>query len=318
MRPGDLQRGPRHRAVRPTAPTSAWCGSPTERPVPARSSSATWSTAHPASVAASSELLNRSDVAVIQHEYGLYGGVDGDEVVDIVAGLHVPSIVVAHTILTHPTSPPAVGARGGRAPWRTSVVVMSDAARARLCSGFDVDPAKVVTIPHGAAVPSRSRPAPPSERPTLLTWGLLGPGKGIERVIDAMRSLHDLPAPTPLPGGRTDPPEGAGRRRRGLSQRPHRAGLAQRRGRRRSSFDAAYRDVADAHCADPVVRRSSSSPTTPPIRSTSGVLVDAIAAGRPVVATAFPHAVELLDQRSRASSSTTTIPMRWRPPCTGC
>ena len=28
---------------------------------------------------------------------------------------------------------------------------------------------------------------------------------------------------------------------------------------------------------------------------TSGVLVDAIASGRPVVATAFPHAVELLD-----------------------
>ena len=33
---------------------------------------------------------------------------------------------------------------------------------------------------------------------------------------------------------------------------------------------------------------------TPGTRSTSGVLVDAIAAGRPVIATAFPHAVELL------------------------
>ena len=57
----------------------------------------------PSSVAACAELLNRSDIAVIQHEYGLYGGVDGDEVVDIIDGLRVPSIVVAHTVLKDPT-----------------------------------------------------------------------------------------------------------------------------------------------------------------------------------------------------------------------
>jgi glycosyltransferase involved in cell wall biosynthesis len=35
-------------------------------------------------------------------------------------------------------------------------------------------------------------------------------------------------------------------------------------------------------------------PYDSPDQVTSGVLVDAIAAGRPVIATAFPHAVELL------------------------
>ncbi len=35
-------------------------------------------------------------------------------------------------------------------------------------------------------------------------------------------------------------------------------------------------------------------PYDSPDQATSGVLVDAIAAGRPVVATEFPHAVELL------------------------
>ncbi|MFY9918342.1 MAG: hypothetical protein WAL26_08095, partial [Mycobacterium sp.] len=34
------------------------------------------------SIAASTEQLNQSDVAVIQHEYGIYGGVDGDDVLD--------------------------------------------------------------------------------------------------------------------------------------------------------------------------------------------------------------------------------------------
>src|SRR5215213_2150588 len=52
----------------------------------------------PASVAACTDLLNQSDIAVIQHYYGIYGGVDGDEVVDIIHGLRVPSIVIAHTI----------------------------------------------------------------------------------------------------------------------------------------------------------------------------------------------------------------------------
>ena len=44
----------------------------------------------PASVAACAELLNQSDIAVIQHQYGVYGGVDGDEVVGIIDGLRVP------------------------------------------------------------------------------------------------------------------------------------------------------------------------------------------------------------------------------------
>ena len=57
----------------------------------------------PRSVAACSELLNRCDVAIVQHEYGLYGGDDGKEVLDILAGLKIPSIVIAHTILTDPT-----------------------------------------------------------------------------------------------------------------------------------------------------------------------------------------------------------------------
>ena len=45
-----------------------------------------------------------------------------------------------------------------------------------------------------------------SGRPTLLTWGLLGPGKGVERVIDAMVSLRDLPGrPRYLVAGQTHP-----------------------------------------------------------------------------------------------------------------
>ena len=59
------------------------------------------------------------------------------------------------------------------------------------------------------------------------------------------------------------------------------------------SFDDSYRDVSSLtrliqQAAVVVLPYDSRDQVT------SGVLVDAIAAGRPVVATAFPHAIELL------------------------
>ena len=243
------------------------------------------------SVAATSARLNESDIAVVQHEYGIYGGIDGDEVVDIIGGLHIPSIVVAHTVLKDPT-PHQRSVLEAIAAMAAQVVVMSEAASQRLCLGFDVDPRKVTTIAHGATVPRQTPPRARSDRPTLLTWGLLGPGKGIERVIDAMGSLHHLPVrPRYLIAGRTHPKVLAAD---GEAYRNARAEQARLGGLTDSvAFDASYRDVSSL-----TALVQSSAVVVLPYDSTdqvtSGVLVDAIASGRPVVATAFPHAVELL------------------------
>ncbi len=144
------------------------------------------------SVVASSDVLNQFDVAVVQHEYGLYGGRDGDEVLEILGGLHVPSIVIAHTILANPT-PHQRSVLNDVAALADRVVVMTEAARVRLCDIFDVDASKVMTIAHGAAIPAAHVVPDRVGRPLILTWGLIGPGKGLERAIEAMRSLHDLP-----------------------------------------------------------------------------------------------------------------------------
>ena len=48
-------------------------------------------------------LLADTDVAIVQHEYGVYGGPDGDEVLGLLGALTVPSIVVLHTVLSRPT-----------------------------------------------------------------------------------------------------------------------------------------------------------------------------------------------------------------------
>ena len=244
----------------------------------------------PASVYAASELLNQSDVAIIQHEYGIYGGVDGDDVVDVIGGLRVPSIVIAHTVLKDPTAHQrsvleAVAAAADR------VVVMSEAASQRLGLHFNIDRRKIVTIPHGATLPKIAA-SKFGGRPTLLTWGLLGPGKGIERVIGAMAALAHLPGrPRYLIAGQTHPKVRAAD---GEAYRDARIDQARRSGVADSvSFDSAYRDVASltslAQSASVVVLPYDSTDQV-----TSGVLVDAIASGRPVVATAFPHANELL------------------------
>ena len=45
------------------------------------------------------DVLNATDVAIIQHEYGLYGGHDGAEILDTMAGIVVPRIVVALSLI---------------------------------------------------------------------------------------------------------------------------------------------------------------------------------------------------------------------------
>ena len=47
--------------------------------------------------------MNSYDTVSIQHEFGIFGGPDGEEVLDLVSGLNVPSAVTFHTVLDYPT-----------------------------------------------------------------------------------------------------------------------------------------------------------------------------------------------------------------------
>ncbi len=235
--------------------------------------------------------LNRCDVVVVQHEYGLYAGPDGDQIVDLLRQLTVPAVVVAHTVLRTPT-PGQQTVLEQVCTAAAAVVTMTEAGATQLTTGFDVDPTKVSIIPHGAAVALPATASGTADAPTLLTWGLLGPGKGIEWAIDALAMLADLhPRPGYLIAGATHPKVRARSGeayRRMLVERAQRAGVEDQ-----VVFDDAYRGVEDLTgligSADLVVL-----PYDDDQQVTSGVLVDAVAAGRPVVSTAFPHAVELL------------------------
>lgn len=246
----------------------------------------------PASLLEATNALNSFDVVIVQHEYGLYGGLDGEDVVPLIEALDVPCIVIAHTVLLSPT-PHQRQVLEAVVAAADVVVVMTETGRDRLCESYDVDAGKIAVIAHGAATATPSETSERLTHPTILTWGLLGPGKGIEWAIDALSLLGDLrPRVRYVIAGDTHPKvlaSDGNAYRDMLVRRAWDRGVAPM-----VSFDHGYRDLESLSkliATATVVLLPYDSPD----QVTSGVLVDAVAAGRPVVATAFPHAVELLD-----------------------
>jgi glycosyltransferase involved in cell wall biosynthesis len=245
----------------------------------------------PGAAGSVARLLSDADVAVVQHEYGIYGGDDGDDVLRVLEALTAPSIVVLHTVLEDPT-PHQRRVLERVAAFASAVVVMSDRAGSLLESHYQVDMTTVSVIPHGVPDWESLAGGHLADRTTLLTWGLIGPGKGIEWGIRAVAALRDVePAVHYEILGETHPKviahEGEAYRDR-LRLLAEDLGVADR-----VTFDARYLDrerlSARVAAADVVLLPYDSREQV-----TSGVLVEAVAAGKPVVATAFPHAIELL------------------------
>jgi glycosyltransferase involved in cell wall biosynthesis len=237
-------------------------------------------------------LLNDCDVAIVQHEYGVFGGPDGAEILRVLEDLTVASIVVLHTVLTAPTANQKLVLER-LAARADAVITMTATARDRLATGYAVDMGKVNVIPHGAHVVHGSHPPKlRNSRPTVLTWGLIGPGKGIEWGIEAMASLTDLqPAPRYVVAGQTHPKVIALEGEASRDRRQRR--VSELRLDTAVTFDSNYQHAAAlaklVRSADVVLLPYDSTDQV-----TSGVLIEAIAAHKPVIATRFPHAVELL------------------------
>ncbi len=252
-------------------------------------------TGDPGATAATATLLNTYDVVVLQHEYGIFGGADGAEVVDLLRAVTAPVVTVLHTVLAAPSAHQAAVLRGV-IEGSDVLVTMTHTARSRAIEIYGARAERVHVIPHGAAdalVANLSPAAPrPSARPTILTWGLLGAGKGIEWALEALAQLVDLdPRPRYVVAGRTHPKvaEREGERYRDML----RAKAAEFGVQDDVVFDDRYLDPHQlhelVHGADVVLLPYDSLEQV-----TSGVLIEAVAAGRPVISSRFPHAVELL------------------------
>ena len=173
------------------------------------------------------------------------------------------------------------------------LVVMSEQAANRLLEVYDITAEKVHVVPHGARVmPRRLSAVEAGRRPTVVNWGLVGPGKGLEWGIRAMARLQHLePPPQLIIRGSTHPNV---KRREGEQYRDQLSDLV------RSLDLEGTVTIVDGYMSpselERLVRDADLAllPYDNSEQVTSGVLVDVVAAGLPVVATRFPHAVELL------------------------
>jgi polysaccharide biosynthesis protein PslF len=248
-------------------------------------------TGNRASLRDATAVLNTFETVSLQHEFGIWGHRDGIEVLDFISRLSVPTAVTLHTVLDEPT-------RNQRAITESlcrltdRIVVMSQTASRRLVERYGVDPDLIRVIPHGADPGFAGPSLVTGGRPLILTWGLIGPGKGLEWAIRALAEIADMrPLPRYLIAGATHPHV---RQDSGEAYRTSLMELTQSLGLGSMvEFDDRYLDRRSlarlVRSADVVVLPYESAEQV-----TSGVLVEAIAASKPVVATQFPHAVELL------------------------
>jgi glycosyltransferase involved in cell wall biosynthesis len=250
----------------------------------------------PGTAVKAAEALNQYDIVIVQHDFDIYGGEDGDEVLGVIDALDTPMVAVLHTVPAEPSEHRRLVLQRV-IDAAAAVVVLSRTDAETLSEKYRVESAKVSVIPRGATAATPSRPerrATPTApvAPTILTWGLINPDKGIEHAVAALSHLRDLdPAPRYLVCGQQDPRMDARRADvyRDLLLRAARENDV----RDLVTFDPAYRT---AGALATLVRRADVVvlPYEVRDRTTSAVLTEAVAARRPVIATAFPHARELL------------------------
>jgi glycosyltransferase involved in cell wall biosynthesis len=243
----------------------------------------------PVSIRAAARRLGRYDVAIVQHEFGIYGEDDGASVVDLVSAIPVPCIVVLHTVIPDPT-PRQLDIIKRLGKESSVLVALCQSAADLLEEKYSVPAEKIEVIPHGTNWTPQAPNDPPRRR--LITWGLLGPGKGIERALLAVARLKDLDPPVNYRiVGRTHPVVLA---RSGKSYREMLEGMVR---------DLELENVVefvDRYLDEPELMelvRTSDLVVVPydnHVQVSSGVIADAVGLGRPVVATRFPHAVEML------------------------
>jgi glycosyltransferase involved in cell wall biosynthesis len=145
---------------------------------------------------AAADFLNAGqyDAVCLQHEFGIFGGEAGENILALLSRLTMPIVTTLHTVLADP-SPAQRRVTDRIADLSSRVVVMADMARDLLRSVYRVPADKIEVIAHGIPdfdfVSSDVGKAKMgfSDRTVLLTFGLLSPGKGIEIMIDAMPTV---------------------------------------------------------------------------------------------------------------------------------
>ena len=98
--------------------------------------------------AASALNSKRFDVVCLQHEYGIFGGEAGANIVELLSRLDMPIVTTLHTVLAQPT-PAQRKVMNRIIDVSANIVVMAQKADALLCAVHGIRPGNIEIIPHG-------------------------------------------------------------------------------------------------------------------------------------------------------------------------
>jgi glycosyltransferase involved in cell wall biosynthesis len=241
--------------------------------------------------------FNNADVLCIQHEFGIYGGPSGSHLLALLKEVRMPVVTTLHTILQQPNDQQRrvideLIRRSAR------VVVMAEKGAEILQSVYGAPSEKTVVIPHGIPDVPRHRSAEAKEqfgvggRQVLLTFGLLGPGKGIEHVIEALpQIISSHPDVVYIVLGATHPQLLA---REGERYRISLEWLAEERGVK--DHVIFYNRFVTSKDLVEFIRATDIyiTPYLNEAQITSGTLAQVFGAGKAVISTPYWHARELL------------------------
>lgn len=247
------------------------------------------------------DYINGSEtgLCIIQHEYGIYGGADGEYLLGLTERLEKPYVLVAHTVLTEPSanqhrvfSELLKGAAG--------VVGMSRRSIRLMAKLYAVPEGKLHFIHHGVPdFPLMNRYELKQGhgwegRQVITTFGLIGPGKGLENGIKAIALLKDkYPDILYLIAGQTHP---VLQRREGNVYYDGLHALAEQLGvSQQVVFDQRYLPLDDLAR---YLNLTDIYMTPYPNRqqAVSGTLAYALGCGLAIVATPYEYALEMLQE----------------------
>ena len=135
--------------------------------------------------------VSQADVVCVQHEYGIYGGKMGSYLMPLLKQLRARVVTTLHTVLAEP-SPKEKEVLLAIALLSDRLVVMSQRANTFLREIYGVPQSQIRMIHHGIpdvpfVDPNYYKNKLGAEgRRLILTFGLLGPDKGIEYAIQAL------------------------------------------------------------------------------------------------------------------------------------
>jgi len=257
----------------------------------------------PADYAAAASFINDEgfDVVCLQHEFGIFGGEAGGYLLPLIAALRMPLVTTLHTVLDQPTTAQRTVMQAILGA-SSRVVVMARKGRDILIETYGADPDQIVVIPHGIPDVPFASPAEAKAklgyagRKVVLTFGLIGPSKGIESMIEAMPAIAErAPEAVYVVMGATHPQllrEAGEAYRESLIARVEKLGLSDH-----VVFLNRFADRPELleHIAmcDVYV-----TPYRHAAQLTSGTLAYSHGMGRPVVSTPYWHAGELLSDGS--------------------